>query len=71
MSKDSTTFDLEIRIAFIEDQCDSLNREISMLHQDNNRLNKELRDLAKLIRPLIHQESNLGFSDDSEPPPHY
>ena len=72
MSKDSTMFELEMRIAFIEDQCDSLNREISILHRDNNRLNKELLSLAKLIRPLIQQESYLDAGSDAEPPPpHY
>ncbi len=71
MSKDSTMFELEMRIAFIEDHCDSLNREISILHRDNNRLNKELLTLAKLIRPLIQQESYLDASSDSDPPPHY
>lgn len=71
MSKDSTLSDLEIRIAFLEDQIDALNREVVSLNRDRDKLTEELQALAHLIRPLIAQTSSLGGTDDSAPPPHY
>ena len=71
MSKDSTLSDLEIRIAFLEDQIDTLNREVVSLNRDRNKLTEELQALAHLMRPLIIQISSLGSADDSTPPPHY
>jgi len=71
MSKDSTLSDLEIRIAFLEDQIDAVNREVVSLNRDRDKLTEELQALASLIRPLIAQMSSLGASDDSAPPPHY
>ncbi|HAB68404.1 MAG TPA: hypothetical protein DCY28_07035 [Gammaproteobacteria bacterium] len=71
MSKDSTLSDLEIRIAFLEDQIDALNREVVSLNRDRDKLTEELQALAHLIRPLIAQMSSLGGTDDSAPPPHY
>ncbi|HBZ91462.1 MAG TPA: SlyX protein, partial [Gammaproteobacteria bacterium] len=38
MSKDSTLSDLEIRIAFLEDQIDALNREVVSLNRDRDKL---------------------------------
>jgi uncharacterized coiled-coil protein SlyX len=71
MSQDSTVSDLEIRIAFLEDQIDALNREVVSLNRDRDNLTEELHALANLVRPLIEQMSQLGGSDDSSPPPHY
>ena len=71
MSQDSTISDLEIRIAFLEDQIDVLNSEVVSLNRDHDNLREELRALANLVRPLIEQESQLGGVNDSEPPPHY
>ena len=71
MSQDSTVSDLEIRIAFLEDQIDALNREVVSLNRDRDKLTEELHALANLVRPLIKQMSELGGSDDSAPPPHY
>jgi uncharacterized coiled-coil protein SlyX len=71
MSKDSTLSDLQIRIAFLEDQIDLLNREVVSLNRDNDKLTKELETLVHLVRPLIVQMSSLGGTDDSAPPPHY
>ena len=70
MSQDSTVSDLEIRIAFLEDQIDALNREVVSLNRDRDKLTEELHALANLVRPLIEHMSQLG-SDDSAPPPHY
>ena len=69
MSQDTTVADLEIRIAFLEDQIDALNREMVLLNRDRDQLTRELHALANLVRPLIEQMSQLGASDDS--PPHY
>ena len=71
MSKHSTLPDLEIRIAFLEDQIDALNREVVSLNRDRDKLAEELQALAHLIRPLIAQMSSLEGADDSAPPPHY
>ncbi len=71
MNQDSTLSDLEIRIAFLEDQIDTLNHEIVSLNRDREKLMKELQALANLVRPLIHQLSQLDVVDDSAPPPHY
>ena len=71
MSQDTTVADLEIRIAFLEDQIDALNREMVLLNGDRDQLTEELHALANLVRPLIEQMSQLGASDDSAPPPHY
>jgi uncharacterized coiled-coil protein SlyX len=71
MSQDSTVSDLEIRIAFLEDQIDALNRQAVSLNRDRDKLTEELHALANLVRPLIEQMSQLGGSDDSSPPPHY
>ena len=70
MSQDSTVSDLEIRIAFLEDQIDALNREIVSLNHDRDKLTEELHALANLVRPLIKQMSQLDGSDDPSPP-HY
>ena len=70
MSQDTTVADLEIRIAFLEDQIDALNREMVLLNRDRDQLTGELHALANLVRPLIEQMSQLGASDDSAPP-HY
>ena len=43
MIKDSTLSDLEIRIAFLEDQIDALNREVVELNRDRNKLTEELQ----------------------------
>ena len=71
MSKDSTLSDLEIRIAFVEDQIDALNREVVSLNRDRDKLTEELQALAHMIRTLIAQMSSLGGTDDSALPPHY
>lgn len=71
MSQDSTVSELEIRIAFLEDQIDALNREVVSLNRDREKLTDELHALANLVRPLIEHMSQLGGSDDSAPPPHY
>jgi uncharacterized coiled-coil protein SlyX len=71
MGQDSTVSDLEIRIAFLEDQIDALNREVIRLNRDRDKLTEELHALANLVRPLIEQTSQLGGADDSVPPPHY
>jgi uncharacterized coiled-coil protein SlyX len=71
MGQDSTVSDLEIRIAFLEDQIDALNREVVSLNRDCDKLTEELHALANLVRPLIKQMSQLGAADDSAPPPHY
>ena len=71
MEQDSTVSDLEIRIAFLEDQIDALNREVITLNRDRDKLTEELHVLANLVRPLVKQMSQLGGADDSAPPPHY
>ena len=71
MSQDSTISDLEIRIAFLEDQIDVLNSEVVSLSRDHDKLKEELRALANLVRPLIEQASQLGGVNDLAPPPHY
>jgi uncharacterized coiled-coil protein SlyX len=71
MGQDSTVSDLEIRIAFLEDQIDALNREVVSLNRDRDKLTEELHVLANLVRPLVKQMSQLGGADESAPPPHY
>lgn len=71
MSQDTPIADLEFRIAYLEDQIDSLNREVVLLNRDRDQLTEELHALANAVRPLIEQMSQLGASDDSAPPPHY
>ena len=71
MSQDTPIADLEFRIAYLEDQIDSLNREVVLLNRDRDQLTEELHALANTVRPLIEQMSQLGASDDSAPPPHY
>jgi uncharacterized coiled-coil protein SlyX len=71
MGQDSTVSDLEIRIAFLEDQIDALNQEVISLNRDRDKLTEELHALGNLVRPLIEQMSQLGGEDDSVPPPHY
>ena len=71
MGQDSTVSDLEIRIAFLEDQIDALNREVVSLNRNRDKLTEELHVLANLVRPLVKQMSQLGGADDSAPPPHY
>ena len=71
MIQDLTLSDLETRIAFLEDQIDTLNHEIVSLNRDREKLLKELQALANLVRPLIDQTSQLDVTHDSAPPPHY
>ena len=71
MSQDPILSDLETRIAFLEDQIDTLNHEIVFLNRDREKLTKELQALANLVRPLIDQMSQLDVADDSNPPPHF
>ena len=71
MNQDTTVADLEFRIAYLEDQIEALNREVVLLNRDRDQLTEELHALAKLVRPLLEQMSQLGVSADSAPPPHY
>lgn len=71
MSRDLILSDLETRIAFLEDQIDTLNHEIVFVNRDREKLTKELQALANLVRPLIDQMSQLDVADDSTPPPHF
>ena len=71
MIQDLTLSDLETRIAFLEDQIDTLNHEIVSLNRDREKLLKELQALANLVRPLIDQISQPDVTNDSAPPPHY
>ena len=68
MSQDLILSDLETRIAFLEDQIDTLNHEIVFVNRDREKLTKELQVLANLVRPLIDQMSQLDVADDSNPP---
>ena len=67
MIQDLTLSDLETRIAFLEDQIDTLNHEIVFLNRDREKLLKELQALANLVRPLIDQISQLDVTHDSAP----
>jgi SlyX protein len=71
MSMDPYITELETRIAFLEDSLDTLNLETHRLSQANDKLNSELHALAKIVKPMMQQLSELGGSDDSAPPPHY
>ena len=71
MSQDLILSDLETRIAFLEDQIDTLDHEIVSLNRDREKLTKELQALANLVRPLIDQMSQLDVIHDSTPPPHF
>ena len=72
MSQDLILSDLETRIAFLEDQIDTLNHEIVFLNRNREKLTKELQALANLVRPLIDQMSQLDVADDSNSaPPHF
>ena len=65
MIQDLILSDLETRIAFLEDQIDTLNHEIVSLNRDREKLLKELQALANLVRPLIDQISQLDVTHDS------
>ena len=71
MSHDPILCDLETRIAFLEDQIDTLNHEIVFLNRDREKLTKELQALANLVGPLIDRMSELDVAHDSTPPPHF
>ena len=71
MSRDLILSDLETRIAFLEDQIDTLNHEIVFLNRDREKLTKELQALANLVGPLIDRMSELDVAHDSTPPPHF
>ena len=71
MSQELILSDLETRIAFLEDQIDTLNHEIVFVNRDREKLTKELQALANLVRPLIDQMSQPDVADDSTPPPHF
>lgn len=71
MTTDPYITELETRIAFLEDSLDALSLEAHRLSQANDKLNTELHALAKLVKPLMQQMSQLGGADDNSPPPHY
>lgn len=71
MTTDPYITELETRIAFLEDSLDALSLEAHRLSQANDKLNNELHALAKLVKPLMQQMSQLGGADDNSPPPHY
>jgi len=71
MSTDPYITELETRIAFLEDNLDAISLEAHRLAQANDKLNSEVQALAKLVKPMLQQLSQLGGADDSTPPPHY
>jgi uncharacterized coiled-coil protein SlyX len=71
MTTDPYITELETRITFLEDSLDALSLETHRLSQANDKLNNELHALAKLVKPLMQQMSQLGGADDNSPPPHY
>lgn len=71
MTTDPYITELETRIAYLEDNLDTLSLEVHRLSQANDKLNHELHALATLVKPLMQQMSQLGGADDNTPPPHY
>lgn len=71
MNKAPNLCDIETRIIFLEDQNEGLNSEIHHLRQDNERLRKELKSLARLIKPLLKQTVLSEEPENNAPPPHY
>jgi uncharacterized coiled-coil protein SlyX len=69
MSKDSTLSDLEIRIAFLEDQIDALNREVVSLNRDRDKLTEELQALAHLTPRSIINATGVANKNPLESMP--
>jgi uncharacterized coiled-coil protein SlyX len=72
MTDDSDGMDLEIRLAFLEDQLDQLSNEMALQQRHNARLSDELNRLMVLVRPILKASSpNAPTELDQSPPPHY
>lgn len=64
--------DLEIRLAFLEDQLDQLSTELALVQRQNTRMSEELAQLVTMLAPLLHATSpNAPDALDQAPPPHY
>lgn len=71
MDQNSQTQDVEIRIAFLEDQIDQLSDQVHRLQKDQGKLTAELQGLVQLVKPLLSHLSSIGDAEDTAPPPHY
>lgn len=72
MTHDSDGMDLEIRLAFLEDQLDQLSSELAIQQRQSARLSDEFNHLVALIRPILKAASpNAPAELDQSPPPHY
>lgn len=70
MPPETERLELEMRIAFLEDQIDGLNQALVSEAQRTERLETELKALVKLVRPILADYADRG-ADDNTPPPHY
>ena len=68
MNNPANLTDIEIRIAFLEDQNDGLNHEFLRLQRENERLREELNLLTSLIKPMLKQSLQSGGIHDDIPP---
>jgi uncharacterized coiled-coil protein SlyX len=72
MTDDSDGMNLEIRLAFLEDQLDQLSNEMALQQRHNVRLSDELNRLMVLVRPILKASSPSAPAElDQSPPPHY
>lgn len=72
MTTTTASTELEIRLAFLEDQLDQLSAELAQQQRHSARLADELILLTRLIKPMIDQSNpNAPTHLDQEPPPHY
>lgn len=70
MPPETEQHELEMRIAFLEDQIDGMNHVLVTQSRQIDRFESQLKRLVTQIRPLLDQFQASG-SDDTTPPPHY
>jgi Uncharacterized protein conserved in bacteria len=70
MPPETEQHELEMRIAFLEDQIDGMNQVLVTQSRQIDGFESELKRLVSQIRPFLDQLQTNG-SDDTAPPPHY
>ncbi len=70
MPPETEQHELEMRIAFLEDQIDGMNQVLVTQSRQIDRFESELKRLVSQIRPFLDHLQTNG-SDDTAPPPHY
>lgn len=72
MSQNQQITDLEIRIAFLEDSVDTLDKVITRQAGDIQRLEKANSEIQKKLQTFEEALAGMPLSaTDEPPPPHY